>query len=67
MERSFRSNPPYMWDAGVHIYASTHDLNKLFKRITSLGTPGFIGCQVARDNVQGGIWSWVSAEIVTST
>jgi hypothetical protein len=51
----------------IHVYASPNDLNKLLKRIAPFGTPGFIGCQIARDNVQGGIWSWVSAEIVTST
>jgi len=51
----------------IHIYASPNDLNKLFKRVAPLWKPGFIGCQIARDNVQGRSWHWVSTEIPAAT
>src|SRR5437879_11222851 len=37
----------------VQVYTRSHDLNKLRKCMTSYGQSGFIGCQVAGDDVRG--------------
>jgi hypothetical protein len=37
----------------VQVYTRSHDLNKLRKRVTSYGQSGFIGCQIAGDDVRG--------------
>ena len=36
----------------IQVHASPHDLNKLRKRAASYGQPGFIGSQVAGDDVR---------------
>jgi len=37
----------------IQVHARPHDLNKFRKRVASYGQSGFIGCQVAGDNVRG--------------
>jgi hypothetical protein len=37
----------------IQVHTCPHNLNKLRKRVTSNGQSGFIGCQVAGDDVRG--------------
>jgi hypothetical protein len=37
----------------IQIHARPHDLNKFRKRVAPYGEPGFIRCQIARDDVRG--------------
>jgi hypothetical protein len=40
------------WMKVIQVHARPHDLNKFRKRVASYGQSGFIGCQVAGDDVR---------------
>ena len=42
----------------IEILAVPHDLAKLFKRVAAFRPPGFIGGQVAANNVRGRWWAY---------
>ncbi len=44
----------------IEVFPSPNDLYKLCKRVTSFRQPGFIGCQVAGNNVRGRRWPYLT-------
>src|SRR6266702_3401752 len=50
----------------IHVYARPNDLDKLGKRVAPFRPPGFIGCQVAGNNVWR-IWPRYLTKIIPAT
>ncbi len=51
----------------IQVLARRHDLNKLRKSAAPFGKPGFIGCQVAGDDVRGKLHFVKRTEIPAAT